>query len=380
VAAADGINAFGLDLFREAAPAETNVVLSPASIAIALGMARVGARGQTGDEMDATLHDVASEDHAGWLNALDAALASRSGTFSDDSGDDHELTLRIANSYFAQRDMPLEDAFLEGLASRFDAGVHLVDFAADADSARSLINTWASEQTEDRIPEVLLPGDVSAATRIALVNAIYLKAPWQTPFRAEQTADADFTRPDGSVVRVPTMHQAGILPCAEGTGWSAVELPYIGGKLAMLVIVPEDVAAFETSLDTARFREITDAVAESGALALVALPRFGIEWRENLAKQILPRLGMQAAFDPDLADFSGLTSAERLYIAVVIHQANIDVDEQGTEAAAVTVVGGDTGGGPEDECRVTADRPFLFALRDVETGAVLFLGKVGDPS
>jgi serpin B len=377
--AAAAINAFAFDLHRAMSESGGNVVFSPASIAIALGMARTGAIGETASEMDAVLGSVASEDHANWLNALDQALAQRSGTFKDDEGTTHEVILDIANSYFAQRGLGFEPAFLDALATRFGAGIQLVDFMQDPEAARILINEWAKELTRGRIPEVLKPPDVTSDTRLALVNAIYLKAPWFRPFQLEGTTTETFRRPDGSVVQVPMMHAGTGTSCAVGPDWGAFQLPYIGGKMAMLVIVPDDLATFEASLDPATIDGIIGAMDSTFAGPVVALPRFKVETREELVP-ILANLGMPRALDPALADFSGMTTEESLFIGKVIHQANISVDEKGTEAAAVTVVGMDTTGGPATTCEVAADRPFLFAVRDIETGAILFLGRVVDPT
>lgn len=376
--AAAAINAFGFDLHRALAVSGTNLVASPTSIAIALGMARVGARGQTAAEMDAVLSDLATDEHAAWLNGLDQALATRSGSFRDDEGTTHDQTLDISNASFAQRDLAFESAYLEALAARFDAGQYLVDYEADADAARRQINTWASERTRGRIPEVLGPDDVGPGTRLALVNAIYLKAAWAQAFQEDQTTQAPFARPDGSTVTVPLM-RVSRASCGTGDGWSAADIPYLGNQLSMLVIVPDDLTAFEQTLDAAVITAIDKEIAATTAVADVTLPRFDLETREQLG-DILAALGMPTAFDPATADFSGMTTQTRLVISKVIHQANISVDEKGTEAAAVTVVGMDTTGGPSETCTAHADRPFLFALRDIETGAILFMGRVVDPS
>jgi serine protease inhibitor len=339
-------------------------------------MARAGARGQTAAEMDAVMHSLGADQNAAWLNALEAALATRSGTFKDDSGQDLTVALRIANAPFAQKDMALEKAYLEALASRFGAGIRLVDYVAATEEARKAINGWVDDQTEHRIPELLVRGVLTPQTRLALVNAIYLKAPWQTAFGAEATKPGAFTRADGSTVEVPMMHVGEALPHAAGAGWQAVELPYVGGALAMTVIVPDDLASFERALTADQLASITEALAE-GPVSLT-FPKFSIETKAELA-DILGALGMPTAFS-DAADFSGITTAERLAISAVVHQANIDVDEKGTEAAAATAVVMRATGMPAEPVTVRVDRPFLFALRDVPTGAVLFLGRVGDPS
>ncbi len=376
-AAAAAISAFGLDLYRAiAAGGDANLVLSPSSIALALAMARAGARGQTAAEMDEVMRGLGSDENAAWLNALDQALTSRSGTFKDDSGQDLTIALRIANAPFAQKDMPLEKAYLEALASRYGAGLRLVDYITATEDARRLINGWVDDQTEHRIPELLVPGVLTPDTRLALVNAIYLKAPWQTAFTPEATKPGAFTRADGSTVEVPMMQLGETLPYADGTGWRAVEIPYIGGSLAMTVIVPDDLAAFERALTAEQLGSITAGLAERPVA--LTFPKFSIETKAELA-DVLAALGMPTAFS-DAADFSGITTAEQLAISDVIHQANIDVDEKGTEAAAATAVVMRATGMPVEPVTLRVDRPFLFALRDVPTGAILFLGRVADPS
>jgi serpin B len=375
-AGAAAINAFGLDLYRTLATDTPNAVFSPASIALALGMARAGARGQTAAEMDAVLHELASDEHPGWLNALDQALAARSGTFEDQGGNALPVALRIANAPFAQRGMPLEQAYLDALAERYGAGLRLVDYVTDTEGARRLINGWVDEQTEQRIPELLVPGVLTPDSRLTLVNAIYLKAPWLTPFPAESTAPGPFARVDGSTVTVQLMAVSDTMGYAAGTGWRAIDIPYIGGSLAMTVIVPDDLAAFERGLTADGLAAVTGALAETQVS--LTLPRFSIETKAEMAG-VLAALGMPSAFD-ERADFSGITTAEKLVISAVIHQANIDVDEKGTEAAAATAVVMRATGMPTEPVTVRVDRPFLFALRDVPTGAILFFGRVTDPS
>jgi serpin B len=383
--AADAINAFGLELFLAANGAgststeggPTNAVVSPASIAIALAMARAGAVGQTAAEMDAVLHGIATAEHAGWLNALDAVLATRSGTFRDSAGADVPVALRIANAPFAQRDMTLVPAYLEALASRFGAGLRLVDYKADPEAARQTINAWVKDQTEARIPELIPAGVIDNLTRLTLVNAIYLKAPWETAFSADLTRPVAFTRADGTVVAVPTMSAQLDVRYAAGEGWRAVELPYVGGSMAMTIIVPDDLATFEAALTPDRFGAVISALADR--TVALSMPKFSIDSKLSL-RELLTALGMPSAFDPDRADFSGVTTEERLYITAVIHQANIDVDEKGTTAAAATAVVMGRTSMPSDVVTLKIDRPFLFVLRDVPTETVLFLGHVADPT
>ena len=375
-AGAAAINAFGLDLYLAITPGSSNAVFSPASIALALGMARAGARGQTAAEMDAVLHDLASDEHAAWLNALDKALAERNGTYQDQGGNSLPVALRIANAPFAQQGMALEQAFLDALAERFGAGLRLADYVDDTEGARKRINGWVAEQTEQRIPELLPAGVLTPLSRLTLVNAIYLKAPWLTPFPAEATTDGAFTRPDGSTVSVPLMAVSESMHYGAGTGWRAVDIPYASGALTMTVIVPDDLATFEHELTAESLAAITGALTDTQVS--LTFPRFSIETKTDLAA-VLGRLGMPSTFG-DRADFSGITTAEKLLISAVIHQANIDVDEKGTEAAAATAVVMRATGMPAEPVTLRVDRPFIFALRDVPTGAILFLGRVTDPS
>ena len=377
VAAASAVNAFGLDLYRELAARDGNLMVSPTSIATALGMARAGARGDTATELDEVLYEAASKAHAGWLNSLDLALAQRSGTYTDSAGLEHAVSLELANALFGQSGLPLEPAFLEILARRYGAGMYQVDFAGNPEAARLLIDEWASDQTHGRIPEVLKPGQVTAGWRLALVNALYLKAPWLQPFDADLTTAEPFTTADGAIITVPTMH-ARTGSCATGDAWQAARLGYLGG-MDMLVIVPDKLAAFERTFDADRLAAIRDAFDAQSATAEVSLPRFDVEMRAELSPE-LKRLGLMTTLDPGRSDFTGMTTAERLGISEIIHQANMTVDEQGTEAAAVTVIGLDTaGGGDAQRCIVRADHPFIVAIED-ETGAILFLGRIADPA
>lgn len=375
--AATAMNAFGVDLYARLATADGNFVFSPASIQLALAMLRPGARGETADQMDQVMHGVGADGLAAAISSLQAALDARSGTYKDVEGKDVQLTLRIANSAFGQRGLAIEQPFLNALSSRFDTGVRLVDYVNDPEGARRLINGWVSDQTEQRIPDLLAPGTIDELTRLVLANAIYLKAPWQTQFARDATSAGSFTRPDGSTVQVPLMHLQESFAYAEGSGWQAVDLPYVGGSLSMTVILPTDLDAFERSMTEAQLERILGALAPREVQ--LAMPSFATESKTDLSAQ-LSALGMPLAFDPNEADFSGITSDQQLYVSHVVHQANITVNEAGTEAAAATAVVVGATGLPSDIARMTVDRPFLFAVRDGQTGAVLFLGRIEDPS
>jgi serpin B len=377
VEAAESVNEFGLDLFRALVGREpVNTVISPASIAIALSMARLGARGATAAQMDAVLHELTADGPEG-INSLDQGLAARNREVRGGNDERQQLVLRIANAPFGQRGYPWRDEFIDGLAAGFGAGLRVVDYGADPDGARGEINRWVKEQTEERIPELLGPGTIDSQTRLTLVNAIYLKAPWAQPFSAEGTSDRPFTRLDGSVVDVPMMRDGALHLYAQGNGWQAVELAYAGEELAMLLILPDDLPSFSSRLDAAMLASIVGSLRHEDLI--VSLPRFETETSAELNNDLIA-LGMPAAFDRASADFSAMTDQEKLFIGLVVHQANISVDEEGTEAAAATAVAMAGSGPPETPIVMTFDRPFLFALRDRASGAVLFLGQVVDPA
>jgi len=374
----DAVNAFGLELYAKlvAADPAANLVVSPASIATALAMARAGAKGETAAEMDAVMHGLGAEANAAWVAALDQSLNGKTATFKDATGQDREVILRSVNAPFAQRGYQLEDAYLGALAERFAAGVRLVDYIGDAEGSRGAINGWVNDQTEERIPELLAQGTVDGSTRLVLVNAIYLKAAWNHAFNEEGTKPAPFTGLDGTTTDVAMMHAAAGFPYAAGTSWQAIDLGYVGGTLSMTVIVPDDLAAFERSFDAAALAEITGTLAYQEVQ--LGLPAFGTETQVGLGA-VLRAMGMPTPFDADAADFSGMTAADRLFIGAVVHQANIDVDEKGTEAAAATAVVIRATGMAAEPVTLTVDRPFIFALRDLDTGAVLFLGRITKP-
>jgi serpin B len=371
-AAADAVNLFGTDLYRRlaaAAPTD-NVVLSPASIAIALSMVTAGAGGVTLTELlrvlrledDATDTDL----HAG-MNALDAALSARNRA---------EVELSLANATWIHEPLDVEQAFLDVLAAQYGSGVELVDFESDPDGARRAINAWVAERTNDRIPELLALDTIDELTRLVLVNAVYLNASWAQPFQRESTRDAPFTTAAGDTVDVPTMSRQAELPYASGDGWQAVELPYVGDELAMLLFLPEPgfLPTFEEIF------LVTDATQYlESRLVRVELPRWNTSSAVELEEPLVA-LGLTTAFG-DTADFSRITVEVPLEIAHVVHQANITVTEDGTEAAAATaVVMAPTSAPPTDEpIPLVFDHPFVFALRDRTSGAVLFLGRVADP-
>jgi serine protease inhibitor len=414
---AAGVNGFGLSLYRELlreisrSGDPVNVVVSPTSVALALTMARAGARGTTATELDGLLGASGWDALSSGMSSLQQLLASRDTAWTDWDGTAHALALRIANAAFAQDGWAIREDFLQRIDGALGAGLGLLDYQGDPEAAREAINAWVARQTAGRIPRLLNPSDVSELTRLMLVNAVYLKAQWETEFQDGATTDRTFTLPDGAAEQVPTMTLRGgqSVPYASGSGWRATELRYLGANgstpLAMTLILPDDLARFEQNLTTAKLSTIADKLAgERNGLQRLTddgttvdpscstyayevhlfMPRFGIDTRADL-QSVLKAIGMVTAGDSATADFSGITDPSSVSISRVIHQANIDVDEHGTEAAAATAIGMDTTGGcgqpqPKRTITLRLNKPFLFVLRDVQTGAILFLGHVVDPA
>jgi serpin B len=377
VAAGDAV--FGAEVLQAlGAGSDANLAVSPLSIRLALAMAYAGARGETASQMAEVLrYDLPDEALHAAFNALDQALEARNRTYPGDQDQERSIEISVSNALWGQAGLAVEQAFLDTLAAHYGAGLRIVDFVQAVEEARATINAWVSSETAGRIPELIPQGVLTPATLLVLTNTVYLDADWALPFPSEATADGAFTRLDGSQATVPFMHQ--MLPAdhAAGEGWQAVDLAYVGGEVAMLVMVP----------DEGRFEEVEAAAATvfgEAVAALVpgdvqlALPRFEFRTQASLP-DILRALGMTDAFDPGRADFSGITGAEPLFISDVIHEVFVSVDEAGTEAAAATAVVMGRGGLPERPVELTADRPFLFWLYDRATGSVLFMGRVLDP-
>ncbi len=377
LAASAAINAFSADLYEQlvAADPTANLVFSPASIALALAMTSAGAKGTTLAEMDTVLHitDPATIHHS--FNGLSTALAALNKSVDNTTGGGvgtSEVQLAIANSLWAQSGLAFQQAFLDLLSSEYDAGLELVDYRSDPEAARTEINGWVNDQTNERIPQLLSEGTITTDSRLTLVNAIYLQANWGDTFDVDATVDEPFAAPMGEVT-VSMMHKSADLGYASGDGWQAVELPYAFRQLSFVVAVGDDANSAVPTADEV-FAALNNKQVDLG------LPRFDIETSTSLAT-LLGAMGMATAFS-DAADFSGMTADEKLMIGNVIHQANITVDEEGTEAAAATAVVMAATAMPVEDVPVvlTIDRPFTFWLRDGAGSTVLFAGRVNDPS
>ena len=372
----EGNTAFAVDLYQQLREEDDgNLFFSPHSISLALAMTYAGARGETAEQMAQTLHfPFPQETLHPTFNALDLAL-------QPDPTNEETFALHIANSLWGERTYAFLDAFLEELARNYGAGLNLMDFMGDPDGARQAINDWVSDQTNEKIQNLLAPGVITPMTRLVLANAIYFNAQWLYPFNPEATRDQPFTLLDGSQVNAPMMFwgEAQSLPYTQGDTYQAVALPYKGGEAEMIVLLPDagEFTAFEAALTAAQLAEIVAKLDHTRVN--VRLPRFSYSSEFSLA-DTLAALGMPAAMIAGQADFSGMDGTRELYIGAVIHKAFVAVDEAGTEAAAATaVVMLERAMAPNEHIEFLVDRPFLYLIRETETGAVLFLGRVVNP-
>ena len=373
----DGNSAFAFDLYQALRKNDDNLFYSPYSISLALAMTYTGARGETAQQMADTLCFLLDNNrlHPAF-NSLDIKLHQRGEGAKGKDG--KGFRLNIVNAIWGQKDYKFLTEFLDILGENYDAGLRLLDFVRAPEESRITINRWVSDQTEGRIEDLIPQGVIDALTRLVLTNAIYFNAAWQHPFKENMTNDGLFHLPDGGEVSVPMMSQTETFGYAEGGGYQAIELPYDGRELSMVILLPRagQFADFEGSLDAQR----VDAIVKNlkPMRVILSMPKFEFESGFSLS-ETLAAMGMPVAFSGG-ADFSGMTGNRDLFISDVIHKAIVSVDEAGTEAAAATAVVMTTGMIPGEPVEVTIDRPFVFLIHDIETGTILFVGRIVNPS
>ncbi|MET8623095.1 serpin family protein [Kitasatospora sp. NPDC004669] len=377
-ATAKATDAFGLDLLHTltAKPddAGRNLVVSPSGLATVLAMLLPGARGATADELAKALHtDLDPKQYALATGALNRPAPTTDG-----------LTLRQSDEVWTQQGFPVESDYLATLAAAFDAGVHTTDFKKDPDGSRKAINAAVEKATEGRIKDLFAAKAINPDTRVVLTDALYLKAKWASEFKPAHTEDRPFHKLDGATPNVSMMSQTGEFKYADGSGgivgepWQAVELPYADGNLAMDLIVPAQggFAAFTKGLDQPELDRILGAL--SAQPVDLQLPRFHFDTSNELTPA-LRSLGVHSAFDN--ADLTGIAKEPPLAVSTVVQKATVQVDEEGTVAAAGSGVniGVMAAPAPQRAAQLHIDRPFLFLIRDTSGGRPLFLGQVADP-
>jgi serpin B len=374
MAAAQDGNALTVDVLHEleGSNLNANFVDSAYSLATALAMLELGAKGDTQTQIAAVLHDagVSPEQQAAAWKQFDASLLATAHTDG--------ISLDVANAIWLQKGLPFDPAYLNTLATNFASPSSLVDFAGNPQGAAALINRWVSAATHGKIPSVVTASDVQSL-KLVLADAIYFDAHWQNQFIVDFTDQEPFYRPDNSQVTA-NMMQGGpwTVPAYIGAGVTAVELPYVGGHFVADVIMPtsETIGAFVASLTPAVLTSIDQQLTPIDLN--ITMPRFNIASAESLTP-VLEALGMTDAFT-GAADLSGIDPSDHLQVGLIQQRALIHVDEVGTTAAAATVVTGLGGGGAPPFTLIAIDHPFLFVIRDITSGAILFTAQVADPA
>jgi len=373
----DGNKNFALDLYQQLREEEGNLFFSPYSISLALAMTYAGAQGETEKQMASVLHYTLPQTrlHPAF-NALDLELASRGEGAKGIDG--KGFRLNIANGLWGQKGYSFLPKYLDTLAENYGAELWLLDFVNQTEGARKTINDWVSEQTEEKIKDLLSPGAIDNLTRLILTNAIYFNAAWQSPFQESQTGEGPFHLLNGSKVTVPMMKQTSYFRYAKGEKHQAIELLYDGKELSMVIFLPNEgkFKEFEKSLNANQLETILNKI--STKYVELTFPRFTYKSSFSLKKN-LTKMGMRDAFSTEVADFSGMDGTRNLNLMDIVHEAFVLVNEAGTEAAAATAVLVATDSVPPPPLPVKIDRPFLFIIRDMETGTLLFLGRVVHP-
>ena len=378
---AENNNAFALDLFAKLkAQEKSNLFFSPYSISTALAMTYAGARGNTEAEMAKALRFTLGQDR------LHLAMGALIGDLNAETknGKPRGFALSVANSLWGQKGYAFKPDFLALNKECYGAGLQAVDFLKATEEARLAINAWVEQKTKEKIKELIAQGMLTPDNRLVLVNAIYFKGNWEFAFKKEQTKNELFHLTGGKSTEASLMNQTGSFRYLEEENrFQLLELPYVNRELSMLVFLPatvEGLPGLENVLTAENINKWTAALQP--AQVRVGLPKFKMTWGTEDLKPQLHALGMKDAFQRRAADFSGIDGGRELYIGMVLHKAFVDVNEEGTEAAAATAVVTRSGAAsqPSPKPKVfRADRPFLFAIRDNSSGSILFLGRVMDP-
>jgi serpin B len=365
---------FALDLYARLKTTDGNLFFSPYSISTCLAMTYAGARGDTAAQMAHRLHFDTNQDQ---LAVSFGRLQTQLNAEQEKKG----IELNIANGLWGQKDYPFLPAFLAVAQQSYGAKLKQVDFRTQAVAARGEINDWVDHKTKGKITDLIQPGVLDAATRLVLVNAIYFKGRWSREFDKRNTIQAPFSVSPALKPEVPLMHLTADFRYAEAEGLQLLELPYVGGDLSMVVLLPRELDGLKVMEDLFNKQTLDRWLAQAREQKVtVFLPKFRMSAQFSLAKP-LAEMGMTDAFSPN-ANFSGMDGERDLFISAVIHKAFADVNEEGTEAAAATatvmMMGAAMMPGPTPIFR--ADHPFIFLIRDNHFGSILFLGRMVDPS
>lgn len=392
-AAVKSTNELGLDLYRTIAAGDGNICLSPYSISCALAMTLDGADGETRTEMARVLHlepnSTAGSSFAALRKSLEEMAAKTQQIVQDlkkRGGPSEPITLAIANRLFPQTGFEFRPDFFSRIESRYGAPPELLDYKKDPTGATKHINNWVAKQTRERIRD-LIPKPLDVLTRLVLVNAIYLKAPWSKEFNADATTPEPFHVHGKEAVDLPAMQQVGDFRYGKGNGFTTVALPYSGSDLQFVILLAEKTNGLEAMEKKITAKDLADCAKTPVSKVFLHLPKFKFEPPTLQLSEQLKALGMKTAFDipQGSANFDRMAPRKPdsyLAISKVFHKTFIAVDEKGTEAAAATaVVMMELTARREmsEPIEVKVDRPFLYAIQHVPSGACLFLGRVTDP-
>ena len=368
-ATVEGYNGFAFDLYGRYSAGDGNILFSPYSISTALSMTYEGARGETADEMEAVF---------GFLEGPSMRLPSVARIYNTLNDADREYTLHTVNALWVQQGYPVVEDYVDAIVGYYGGDVNALAFVAEPDESRVTINEWVEERTNDRIKDLFPSGSIDADVRLVLTNAIYFKGDWLYEFDEEATGEEKFHVSPTTTVTVDMMSlRDETFKYAETDDLQVLELPYTGEDVSMLILLPKEgrMGDVESQLSADSLGEWLGMM--EGAAVNVYLPRFTFETKYFMMED-LAEMGMPTAFT-DAADFSGMNAEDQLFIDKVIHQAFIEVNEKGTEATAATGVSVALTAAIQEEV-FRADHPFVFLIRDMETGVILFMGRVADPS
>lgn len=378
---AQSINSFAVSMYRQIGMGSDNFFFSPYSIVSALGMTQAGARNETERQIrEALAITLDNDDFHAAMNGLDLSLMEHA---SSSEG----VTLRVVNSSWTQTGYPFRAAYLDLLARQYGAGINLLDFLAEPDPSRIVINDWVSDQTNEKIQDLLPQGSITTETRLVLTNAVYFLADWLYTFDKNKTKDADFTLLDQTTIQAPLMTLGEenervkmLYAWDEAHQVRALQVPYKGDRLAMTIFLPEPgtFTSFEESLSPELVGSLV-AELDTTELPPVRIPKFTFKSPGISLVDAFKKLGMVDAFTSD-ADFSGINDIKSMYVTGIFHKSFIAVDEQGTEAAAATGVVVADSIAPPHYPHFVADRPFVYCIRDITAMVILFMGKVTDPT
>jgi serpin B len=366
--------AFAVDLYRQLAPAEGNLFLSPYSISTALAMTYAGAEGDTASEMAKTLRFSLGQKELhpafGELQDSVGALGARG-----------HVELAVANSLWPQAGYPFLTGYLDLAKDHYSATITPLDYARAAEQARVTINAWVEARTRNKIRDIVPPGVLDALTRLVLVNAIYFKGSWAHPFEPAITEPAPFALSGVATVETMLMRQSRPFGYAEDEGLQILEMPYAGEDLSMLVLLPtakDGLPGLEANLSPQNLERWRKSLGTREVH--VEFPRFKMTSAFSLNKTLWA-MGMRDAFSEGKANFAGMDGRDDwLYIGAVLHKAFVEVNEEGTEAAAATAVVVQARAMPRQWQTFRADHPFIFLIQERKSGNILFMGRVADPT